>query len=96
MYFLINWLYYLFFFSTITFGTSVEDQQLGVLWLNNVIISVALSGFINYIDPETNSVSKVVRGHNRPITALALTADKKFAFTADFEGNISKFEFFLI
>lgn len=80
-------------FSTIAFGTTINDQQLGVLWLDNVIISVALSGFINYIDPETNSIYKVIKGHNRPITALTLSNDKKFAFTADFEGNISRFFF---
>lgn len=63
---------------------------MGVLWLNNVIISVSLSGFINLIDPDTNSISKIIKGHNRPITALTLSTDKKFAFTADCEGNISK------
>lgn len=61
-------------------------------WLNNLIISINLSGFLQYIDPEKCSIIKTLKGHNRPITALALSNDKKLAFTADFEGNISKFE----
>lgn len=73
-----------------TFGTTIEDQQLAVVWLKKWIISVSLSGFINYTDPETMAVSKVLKGHNKSITALSLTEDRKNAFTADFEGHISK------
>lgn len=30
-----------------------------------------------------------MHGHNKPITALTMSPDKKFVFTADFEGHIS-------
>jgi hypothetical protein len=49
-----------------------------------------LAGFISYINPDTGAVEKVIKGHNKPITSMVLSADKKFLFTADFEGNISK------
>lgn len=77
-------------FSTIQFGNGLEDQQLAIIWLNDLIVSVSLAGFVNYIDPETSSISKILKGHNKPITAIALSQDKKFIFTADFEGHISK------
>lgn len=76
--------------SVVQTGPNVEDQQLSVIWLNNHIVSVSLSGFINYIDAETSSISRIIKGHNKPITALTLSHDKKFLFTADFEGNITR------
>lgn len=58
--------------------------------MSKVIVSASLAGFLSYIDPETKTISKVLKGHNKPITALALTTDKTFAFTADSEGHIGK------
>lgn len=78
-----------------TFGTAIDDQQLSVAWINNIIISVNLAAFFYYIDPEKCTIIKVLKGHNKPITALTLSNDKNFAFTADFEGNISK-DFFCL
>ena len=78
--------------STLTFGTTIEDQQLSVAWLNDVIISVSLAGFFYYVDPEKCSINKVLKGHNKPITAMAISNHKKLAFTADFEGNITRWE----
>lgn len=69
----------------------MEDQQLGCLWLKNAIISVSLAGFIYYLDPANPSKpSRIVKGHNKPITALSISADKRYLFTGDFEGNVSK------
>ncbi|KAI1731924.1 actin-interacting protein 1 [Ditylenchus destructor] len=78
--------------GTATFGNAIEDQQVSVTWLKDVIVSVALSGFIHYIDPETCTVSKILKGHSKPITALTLSVDKKYAFTADFEGHITRWD----
>uniref|UniRef100_A0A0K0FLN7 Actin-interacting protein 1 n=1 Tax=Strongyloides venezuelensis TaxID=75913 RepID=A0A0K0FLN7_STRVS len=77
---------------TIKFHNVVDYQQLAVVWLKKCIVSVSLAGFLHYIDPETGSVSKTLKGHNKPITALALSQDKKYAFTADFEGNITRWD----
>lgn len=79
--------------GTVKFGASIDDQQLGVVWLKDMIVSVSLSGFINYVDPETQSVSKVLKGHNKSITALTFSAkSKENVFTGDFEGNITRWK----
>uniref|UniRef100_A0A914CY87 Translation initiation factor beta propellor-like domain-containing protein n=1 Tax=Acrobeloides nanus TaxID=290746 RepID=A0A914CY87_9BILA len=76
--------------SVVSIGPNVDDQQLSVMWLKNFIVSVSLSGFVNFIDPETASIARIIKGHNKPITALTLSHDKKYLFTADFEGNITR------
>ena len=57
--------------STFTMGDTVEDQQVGCLWSGEFLISVSLSGYINYLDPRTPSKPvKVICGHNKPITKM--------------------------
>jgi WD40 repeat protein len=52
-------------------GDTIEDQQLGCLWSGDYLISVSLSGYINYLDPRSPSKPvKVVAGHNKPITRM--------------------------
>lgn len=31
-------------------GSTVDDQQVGCLWQGSYLLSVSLSGFINYLD----------------------------------------------
>lgn len=76
-------------------GKNVDDQQLCVIWTNVFLAGVSLSGFLNILDLESGLVSKVLKGHNKPITALTVCPAKLLAFTADFEGNISQFFFSL-
>ncbi|GMT36944.1 hypothetical protein PFISCL1PPCAC_28241 [Pristionchus fissidentatus] len=78
--------------KTIPFGNAVEDQQLAIVWSASSLISVALSGYLNFIDPELGQVSKSVHGHNKPITSMAVSKDKSFFCTADFEGNITRWD----
>ena len=81
---------YPIYYRTITFGNAIEDQQLAVTWQKDTIVSIGLSGFIFYINPDSGEITKTIRGHNKPITALAISPDKKYAFTADFEGHITR------
>lgn len=76
--------------KTIAFGKALEDQQLSVLWTKTQLISVNLAGFIHYLDPDSGAITKVIKGHFKPITSFALSADKSCVFTADFEGNITR------
>ncbi|KAK0404525.1 hypothetical protein QR680_017490 [Steinernema hermaphroditum] len=76
--------------KTFTFGNAVEDQQLAILWLKTALISVSLAGFISYLDVKTGSVAKTLKGHFKPITAAALSVNKEWLFTSDFEGNITR------
>ncbi|MFH4979043.1 hypothetical protein AB6A40_005752 [Gnathostoma spinigerum] len=77
---------------TFSFGTAIEDQQLAVLWTKCGLISVSLSGFVNYLDFDNSKIASVVHGHNKPVTAIAVTPDKNYVFTADFEGHITRWQ----
>uniref|UniRef100_A0A915PZ21 Actin-interacting protein 1 n=1 Tax=Setaria digitata TaxID=48799 RepID=A0A915PZ21_9BILA len=76
--------------KTFVIGKAVDDQQLCIIWTKFFLAGVSLSGFINILDLENGSVSKVLKGHNKPITAFAVCPEKSLAFTADFEGNITQ------
>ena len=57
--------------TTFNMGNAVEDQQLGCLWSGDFLLSVSLSGYINYLDPRCPSKpAKVIAGHNKPITKM--------------------------
>ena len=57
--------------STFVVGNAVEDQQLGCLWSGDFLLSVSLSGFINYWDPRSpQKPVRVIEGHNKPITKM--------------------------
>jgi len=60
------------------FGNDVNDQQVGIAWEDNVIVSVSLSGSINYLD-ENNAEApkKVLLGHNKLITSLTYDNNSK-------------------
>jgi len=42
-------------------GNAVEDMQVGCLWQGDFLISVSLSGFINYLDKSSGRLSRVVK-----------------------------------
>ena len=81
------------FGSEFPMGSDVLDQQVSCLWQNNYLLSVSLSGFINYLD--VNNPTKplrVVKGHNRTITALAIntvSADQQRLYTGSCDGYIT-------
>ncbi|XP_048746306.1 actin-interacting protein 1-like [Ostrea edulis] len=60
--------------QTFEMGKAVEDMQVGCLWQGDNILTVSLSGFINYLDLNNPSTPRrILKGHNKPITALALS-----------------------
>ncbi|VDO37938.1 unnamed protein product [Haemonchus placei] len=75
--------------KVVTFGDSTEDQQIGISWSPKALVSVSLAGFLSFIDTSGN-ITKVVQGHNKGITALALSSCKRFLITADFEGHMTR------
>ncbi|KAL6724207.1 hypothetical protein Aduo_019114 [Ancylostoma duodenale] len=76
--------------KTIHFGDAVEDQQVGIVWSSKALVSVSLTGFLSFIDPSAGEVTRVLHGHNKGITTLALSECKQWLFTSDFEGHITK------
>ncbi|XP_066137857.1 actin-interacting protein 1 [Euwallacea fornicatus] len=77
--------------SEFKLGNTVEDQQVSCLWQNEYLLSVSLSGFINYLDVNNpEKPLKVVKGHNKPITVLTLSEDRGTIFTASHDGVVAR------
>jgi len=69
-------------------GTDLLDQQVSCLWQNNYLLSVSLSGFINYLD-ENNPTKpiRILTGHNKSITSIAYSNDS--LYTGGYDGFIN-------
>lgn len=75
--------------TVFTMGSAVEDQQVGCLWSGQHLVSVSLSGFLNYLDPANPEKPKlIVKGHNKPITAMDISPDKKTIYTGASDGTV--------
>ena len=74
------------------------DQQVGVVWPHGrddgLIISLSLSGDLNYLIEGKEKPVKVVHGHNKSITALASTSDGKgqTLFSGSFDGRVCQWD----
>lgn len=73
-------------------GKEVEDQQLGSLWQGDHLISVSLSGDINYLDRNNPSVpSRVLHGHSKPVsTIIRVPGETNIHISADDSGKMIK------
>ncbi|CAI9738774.1 actin-interacting protein 1 isoform X2 [Octopus vulgaris] len=72
------------------FGKTLDDMLVSCIWIGNNIITISLSGFITYLDrncPE--KPLRVLKGHNKPITALTTTPDRKLVFSGCSSGHIN-------
>ncbi|KAJ3410682.1 hypothetical protein HDV05_003479, partial [Chytridiales sp. JEL 0842] len=78
--------------KTYTFGEklgAVDDQQVGCLWQQNHIVSLSLSGVFNYLEKDGGpKPARVVDGHQKAITALAVVPASKTFYTGSYEGRI--------
>lgn len=65
-------------------GKSVPDMQVGCAWLGDTIITVSLSGNINYLDRSNpSSPSQIIKGHSKQIKALLAAGDVLYSGDAD-------------
>ena len=74
---------------------SIPDHQVGVVWpparSDDLIISLALSGDLNYLSPSSAKPVRVVQGHQKNITSLASTSSESGSptlFTGSSDGRI--------
>ncbi|KAI0903287.1 WD40-repeat-containing domain protein [Ustulina deusta] len=71
-------------------GVSVDDQQVGVVWphgrSDGLIISLSLSGDLNYLKEDGDKPIKAVQGHNKSITALG--GNGKTLWSGSFDGRV--------
>jgi WD repeat-containing protein 1 (actin-interacting protein 1) len=80
---------------TWSFGdvAAVPDQQVGVVWpsrSDGLIISLSLSGDLNYLNTNSSKPTKVISGHQKNITAFATSGDSgsETLWTGSSEGRL--------
>jgi len=81
--------------KTFTFGDNppVELQMLGSLWQGDTLISVALSGDVYYLDVNApNRPLRVVRGHNKIITALAYDSANRSLYSGSYDAAVVQWD----
>jgi WD40 repeat protein len=70
--------------------TSIPDQQVGVVWpagrSDGLVVSVDLEGNLNYLVEGSSKPTRVVRGHQKNITAAGISGST-FA-TGSYEGRV--------
>ncbi|KAJ1724742.1 WD40 repeat-like protein [Coemansia erecta] len=72
-----------------------EHQQVGVLWTPAAIVSLSLSGDINELSMQDDAPVRVVTGHQRPITAAAMTGGQQGQqqlYTASYDGKLCRWD----
>lgn len=86
--------------QTIKFGeegtVSIPDQQVGVVWAagrsDGLIISLSLSGDINYLSEASTHPTRIVSGHQKDIRALTInesdTSQAPTIWTGSSEGRL--------
>lgn len=79
-------------------ANAVRDHQVGVVWppgrSDNLLISLSLSGDLNYLVEGNPKPRQVVQGHQKSITSLGQsTSDgKETLWTGSFEGRVSSWD----
>lgn len=76
-------------------GTGVPYQQVGVVWPNRsdgTIISLSLSGDLNYLNEKEDKPYKVVSGHQKSITSMGVAEGGKTLFTGSYEGRVCSWD----
>ncbi|KAJ3110660.1 hypothetical protein HK100_002959 [Physocladia obscura] len=66
----------------------VENQQVGCLWQGEYIISLSLNGDINYFEKSSTTPVRVVKGHQKAITALTTVPSTKTFYTGSYDGQV--------
>ncbi|KAJ3017114.1 hypothetical protein HKX48_003710 [Thoreauomyces humboldtii] len=70
---------------------SFDDQQVGCLWQGDSLISLSLSGDLNYLNNGSGGIARVVRGHNKGITALTVAPDSTI-WSGSYDGRVCAWE----
>lgn len=79
--------------KTWTFEKSVSNQQVGVVYAGDYIISLSFSGELNYLTPESDSPVKVLSGHQKSITALAVPPEAADSiYSGSYDGKVVQWE----
>lgn len=79
--------------TTFSFGENLNDQQVGALWIGDYIITVSLSGAINYLSPSSPSKPvKVLHGHQTSIQSISIDPANSCFYTAGLTGEVTRWD----
>lgn len=73
--------------NTWKFAKAVNNQQVGVVYAGDIIISLSFSGELNYLTLESEKPIRVVTGHQKSITTLTVS-DPTSVYTGSYDGKI--------
>lgn len=75
---------------------SIPDHQVGVVWphgrSDDLIISLALSGDLNYLSPKSAKPIRIVQGHQKNVTAATISSSPPTLFTGSSDGRICSWD----
>uniref|UniRef100_A0A1W7RBK5 WD repeat-containing protein 1 n=1 Tax=Agkistrodon contortrix contortrix TaxID=8713 RepID=A0A1W7RBK5_AGKCO len=78
--------------TTFKMGSDVLDQQLGCLWQKGHLLTLSLSGYINYLDENNpNKPLCIIKGHSKSIQCLTVhkNGGKSYIYSGSHDGHIN-------
>ncbi|XP_041811168.1 WD repeat-containing protein 1 [Chelmon rostratus] len=78
--------------TTFNMGTDVTDQQLGCLWQKDHLLSISLSGYINYLDKNNpDRPIRIIKGHSKSIQCLNVhkSDGRPYIYSGSHDGHIN-------
>ncbi|XP_053724204.1 WD repeat-containing protein 1 [Synchiropus splendidus] len=79
--------------TTFTLGNDVSDQQLGCLWQQDHLLSISLSGHINYLDKNNpDRPIRVIKGHAKSIQCVTVhrSEGQSMLYSGSHDGHINR------
>ena len=77
--------------TTFTFGNDIADMQVGVVWTKQHMLSVSLSGAINYLDlANPAQPTRTLHGHQSTIQSLVTLPEHNAFYTSGLTGEITR------
>ncbi|XP_071372655.1 WD repeat-containing protein 1 isoform X1 [Centroberyx affinis] len=78
--------------TTFNMGADVMDQQLGCLWQKDHLLSISLSGYINYLDKNNpDRPLRTIKGHSKSIQSLTVHKNegRTYIYSGSHDGHIN-------
>ncbi|KAM7401758.1 hypothetical protein PAMP_017046 [Pampus punctatissimus] len=78
--------------TTFNLGTDVTDQQLGCLWQKDHLLSISLSGYINYLDKNNpDRPIRTIKGHTKSIQCVTVHKNegRTYIYSGSHDGHIN-------
>uniref|UniRef100_A0A3Q3B7L4 WD repeat domain 1 n=1 Tax=Kryptolebias marmoratus TaxID=37003 RepID=A0A3Q3B7L4_KRYMA len=78
--------------TTFNLGSEVADQQLGCLWQKDHLLSISLSGYINYLDKNNpDRPIRTIKGHTKSIQCVTVhkSEGRSYIYSGSHDGHIN-------